>query len=163
MNRTRGLLLLLWAAVAAPSCFGEDAKPGASGLAAQTNPALVSQDPLMQQIRRRQLTQPNGGVTAVVRIGSGQVLELKLVDLDVPPVSGLKDCPNSSTASTNPLGGLSPRPGLIPQDSKSSRSRKRRAVKKASEQLKALEQQGAKQNWGESSRSLEEASRRRRY
>lgn len=150
MNVKRGVLLLAWAAFAALPCFAENSKgPSSSLSAAQGNPALVSQDPLMQQMRRRQLTQPNGGVTAVVRIASGQVIELKLVDLDIEPVSGPKDGLSPGAAAPNALRGLDPHPGLADREGKNSR--KNRPIKRASEQLKVLEDEGTRQDWGEGS------------
>lgn len=57
---------------------------------AEVNGAIVA-DPLMKQILSRQLTAAAGGVTGAVRLGSGQTIELSMVDPLAPlkPVEGL--------------------------------------------------------------------------
>ncbi len=58
---------------------------------AEVPTVTLAHDPLMNQIMSRQLTQPAGGVTGAVRIGSGQAITLNLIDPLAPlkPVEGL--------------------------------------------------------------------------
>jgi hypothetical protein len=98
---------------------------------------MLSQDPLIDQIRRRQITQADGGVRAVVRIASGQSIELTVTDLGSAPLPGLRDS----------LKPLKPAPGLLPPALKAPPAR-HSDVRRPSEQLKAIERQGPRQSWG---------------
>lgn len=125
-------LLLLAMAMISPAAWGESLH----------NPsALASQDPLMRQILHRQLTQNNGGVTAAVRVATGQSIELQVTY--VP--ADLKDALTSHTApSGDPLSGLKPIEGLVPAAGKTAA--KKKDVKAAAEQLNALQGKG-KTKW----------------
>lgn len=98
-------------------------------------PAVVSQDPLMRQILHRQLTQNNGGITAAVRVGSGQAVELHVNEsalAALKPVAGL--APHSAHTSTAA-------PELaIEKDEKPSKG----DLRKAKPQLEALQKKHAK-------------------
>ncbi len=104
----------------------------------------VSQDPLVEQIRRRQLTEPNGGVTAAVRLGDGKVLPLQLSSLDMPagygqaPVSG-------SPEAKGALAPLKVHPGLLPKAGPREKAGGK-DIKSASQQLKRIRAK----SWNES-------------
>lgn len=108
----------------------------------QPHPLITDQDPLMRQIMRRHLREANGGITAVVRVATGQSIELQLVELGTMSVLG-------PGALARPAGGtiqkLNPAEGLLPRKEKPAP--KKRKVTKAAEQLKALKRQGEKQSW----------------
>lgn len=59
-------------------------------------PAAIDQDPLMRQILSKQLTHPNGGVTAAVAVkGAANGISLELADPLAPlqPAEGLVERP----------------------------------------------------------------------
>lgn len=69
--------------------------------AAAAMPAAIDQDPLMKQILSRQLTHPNGGVTAAVAVkGAANGIHLELADPLAPlqPASGLVERPAAAEA-----------------------------------------------------------------
>ncbi len=136
------LILAAWAAGAAP-CLAENPRGLDLISSPQTASTAISEDPLTRQIRRRKLTQPNGGIRAVVRIASGQSIELKIVDLDLPSVAELRDAP-SSGSSQGSLKGPIPAEGLGPQE-RWEASKRSRALRKAAEQLEKLHEQGLRQ------------------
>jgi len=108
--------------------------------------SLAGQDPLLRQILHRQITQRNGGITAAVRIGSGQSIELRLAELDNMPVTELK---NASGAPVDLLAALKPTAGLVADETgKPSPAEKSSTTEKPAEQLQVLHQQGTKQAWG---------------
>lgn len=91
--------------------------------AAEVTTPTVAHDPLMNQIMRRQLTQPDGGVTGSVRIGSGQAITLSLID----PLAPLK-----------PIEGLAAKP---------AKAKARRKVRRADEQLKKMSEDKRSADW----------------
>jgi len=105
----------------------------------------VSQDPLLRQIRDIQVRQKNGGVTAVVRIASGQTIDLQL---DIRPANESSDGPDSG-APDNASAGLRPFAGLIAGADKPSVPARSGEISKPSAQLKVMAGQGARQSWGE--------------
>lgn len=107
---------------------------------AQTSAASAG-DPLMKQIMSKQLTQNNGGVTGVVRIGSGQAISLSIVDPLSPQLSGepLKD----AVADPKALAGLKPAAGLVAKPAKRAKTKARRA----DEQLRKLSREERKADW----------------
>lgn len=112
----------------------------ATAALAETAPTTV-QDPLMKQIMSRQLTQQNGGVTGVVRIGSGEAISLSIVD-PLTPVSApadLKDAVKDETV----LRGLKVADGLTVKPAK----QRRRKARNAGEQLHKLGDEGRKADW----------------
>ena len=78
-------------------------------------PMIMDTDALSRQILTK-TTQENGGVTAAVRVGSGQVVALRITD---PSIA---------------LAPLKPAAGLVPKPAKA----KRRAARRAAEQLKRV-------------------------
>jgi hypothetical protein len=90
---------------------------------AETASPMVANDPLMKQIMSRQLTQAAGGVTGAVRIGSGQTIELSLID---------------------PLAPLAPAEGLVAKPVKAKAVRK---VRRADEQLKKMSDEKRGADW----------------
>jgi len=148
MNRLALTVILILTAAAPVLGEPEPLPQRPAPTSASKESSLVSQDPLMRQILHRQLTQHNGGITAAVRIASGQSIELELVELDIKPADQLKDLPNAARMAD--LGaGLRPAAGLIAAASKPVPTGKSRLVKKPKAQLKTLEQQGGRQTWGE--------------
>lgn len=88
----KALALLTMMLAAAPASA---AMPGAE----------IIQDPLMIQIRAKQLTQVNGGITAAVAVkGAAKGIELELVDPLAPlaPVEGLTERPAPAKKKARP-------------------------------------------------------------
>jgi hypothetical protein len=67
---------------------------------------MIGNDPLSRQIMSK-TAQENGGVTAAVRVGSGQVIELKMIDTAVAPAAQL------APAAATPILNLKPAAGLV--------------------------------------------------
>ncbi len=109
--------------------------------------AIVSQDPLMRQILHRQLTRKNGGVTSVVRLATGQVIALKVVELNGQPIQGRAQA--ADPGKITPYG-LKTHPNLIKAEKKVSVPTKK-AIK-AGKQVKILKEQGRTQKWSGGSR-----------
>ena len=141
------LTLLLMATPAAPA-LGEPGAPAPMPSAAKES-SLTSQDPLMLQILHRQLTQRNGGITAAVRVGSGQSIELQLPDLDAEPTEDIKDALNPGP-SADPLDGLKPAAGLVAAKGKPVPADGAQALKPA-EQLDVIH--ASRKDWGESAKA----------
>ena len=131
------LTALLAAAPAAPVFGG----PIAS---ASKESALASQDPLMRQILHRQLTQHNGGITAAVRIASGQSIELQMPELEIKLSPELKDALNSNP-SEDALSGLKLEAGLAAREDKGAPAQET-AVKPMA-QVKVVAK--SRKDWGE--------------
>ncbi len=74
--------------------------------------SMVSQDPLTQQIRLRQLTEPNGGVTGFRVDPQGKVVQIEAVDLSAQPLGGAKPAPSARPGT---LDGLKPHKDLLPK------------------------------------------------
>jgi len=69
---------------------------------------MMGGDPLSRQILTK-TAQENGGVTAAVRVGSGQAIELKLTDMAVSPLAA-----PLAPAVASPTVVLKTAPGLKP-------------------------------------------------
>ncbi|MBI5239359.1 MAG: hypothetical protein HY926_02720 [Elusimicrobia bacterium] len=139
------LMALLAAMPAAPVLGG----PAAS---ASKESALASQDPLMRQILHRQLTQRNGGITAAVRIASGQSIELQMPELDLKLSGDLKDALNSNP-SEDALSGLKPEAGLAARDDKGAPAQE--TAVKPTAQLKVIAK--SRKDWGEGRKAAAKA------
>ncbi|MCX5794328.1 MAG: hypothetical protein NTY77_02375 [Elusimicrobia bacterium] len=142
------LMVLLMAAPAAPA-LGEPGMSAPVPSSPSKESAMASQDPLMRQILHRQLTQRNGGITAAVRIASGQSIELQLPDVDSKPTEEFKDALNA-VPSGDPLAGLKPEAGLVaaqaqPVPADASQARKPTA------QLKVIDE--SRKDWGDAAKS----------
>lgn len=119
------LLAVLALALASPAA----AQSLRGSISDPSQAALISNDPLMRQILRRQLTQENGGVTATARLGSGQAVELKLGPLELP-VSG--------------AASLRAVPTYLPVTQGESPIKARKPARSALEQLRKTEREGWK-------------------
>ena len=93
-------------------------------------PQMFGSDPLSRQILTK-TTQPNGGVTAAVRLESGQAVELKLADVTAAAPVAVKLAP----AATQAYLDLKPAAGLAP---KAVKAKAKKAPKRAVEQLKRV-------------------------
>jgi hypothetical protein len=100
----------------------------ALGAGAEGIPQLMGSDPLSRQILSK-TAQENGGVTAAVRVGSGQVIALQIADVSSAPVNAAL-----APAAASPAIGLKPAEGLAEKPVKPAKNKK--AVKRAVEQLK---------------------------
>ncbi|UPT75071.1 MAG: hypothetical protein M0D55_04990 [Elusimicrobiota bacterium] len=109
-----------------------------AGTSASAEPAHLSNDPLTSQIMSRQLTSPGGGVTAAVRIGSGQAITLQLAD----PLSASTDTLKDAVAEKSALAPLAPAAGLSRKPAK-----KARRVRNDREKLGDLSDAGRKADW----------------
>jgi hypothetical protein len=142
------LMALLMAAPAAPA-LGEPATSAPVPSSPSKESAMASQDPLMRQILHRQLTQRNGGITAAVRIASGQSIELQLPDIDAKPAEELKDALNSDP-SGDPLSGLKPAAGLVAGQETAGPADASQALTPTA-QLKAIKK--SRKDWGGAAKS----------
>lgn len=131
------ILTALLAAMPAAPVFGG---PAAS---VSKESALASQDPLMRQILHRQLTQHNGGITAAVRIASGQSIELQMPELEIKLSPELKDALNSNP-SGEALSGLKPEAGLTAAQEKGAPAQE--SAVKPMAQVKVI---AKSRKWGE--------------
>ncbi len=100
-------------------------------------PQMLGSDPLSRQILTK-TAQVNGGVTAAVRVGSGQVIELKLADV----TAGVPDNAQMAPAAASPVLNLKPAEGLAPKPAKKVKAKK--DPKRAVDQLKHVSTQ---KNW----------------
>lgn len=99
----------------------------ALGARAEGMPQMMGTDPLSRQILTK-TAQVNGGVTAAVRVGSGQVIELKLADVSSAPLgAALAPAAASPAAALKPAGELAPKPAKV---------KARKPAHRAIEQLK---------------------------
>lgn len=94
-------------------------------------PQLLGSDPLSREILTK-TAQPNGGVTAAVRLESGQSVELKLADVTAAAPAAVKLAP----AATQAYLDLNPAPALARKAAKPAKAKK--APKRAVEQLKHI-------------------------
>lgn len=101
-------------------------------------PQMLGTDPLSRQILTK-TAQENGGVTAAVRVGSGQALELKLADVSSAPFAA-----HMAPAASSPDLALKPAAGLAP---KASKAKAKRAPRRAVDQLKRVSK--ADKSWGD--------------
>jgi hypothetical protein len=139
------LTALLAAAPAAPAFGG----PASS---AHKESDLASQDPLMRQILHRQLTQNNGGITAAVRIASGQSIELQMPELELKLSPELKDALNSNP-SEDALSGLKLEAGLTAREDKGGPAQG--TAVKPTAQLKVI---AKSRKWGEGRKAAAKTS-----
>ena len=102
-------------------------------------PQMLGSDPLSRQILTK-TAQANGGVTAAVRVGTGQSVELKLADVTAAPAYPVKMAP----AATQAYLSLNVAPALAPKPAKPAKAKK--APKRAVEQLKRV---SAAKSWTE--------------
>ncbi|PIR15230.1 MAG: hypothetical protein COV48_15495 [Elusimicrobia bacterium CG11_big_fil_rev_8_21_14_0_20_64_6] len=94
--------------------------------AAELSTPAIAHDPLMNQIMSKQLTLPGGGVTGVVRIGSGQAIALRLID---------------------PLAPLQPAAGLVAKSTSAVKAKDARKARRADEQLKKMSEEKRRADW----------------
>lgn len=102
-------------------------------------PQMLGSDPLSRQILIK-TAQENGGVTAAVRVGSGQVIELKLADVSSNAPFAAKMAPAASPTDLylKPAADLAAKPKA---------KKKEKAPKRAVDQLKHT---AAAKNWAKS-------------
>lgn len=88
-------------------------------------PAAIDQDPLMRQILSKQLTHPNGGVTAAVAVkGAANGISLELADPLAPlkPAEGLVERPAAQAPAKK--AGKKPQAGRpVPSDANAQAGR----------------------------------------
>ena len=91
-------------------------------------PQMLGTDPLSRQILTK-TAQANGGVTAAVRVGSGQVIELKLADVSssAPFAAQMAPAANPTDLALKPAADLTAKPKA---------KKKEKAPKHAVDQLK---------------------------
>jgi hypothetical protein len=104
-------------------------------------PQMLGSDPLSRQILTK-TAQENGGVTAAVRVGTGQTIELKLVEVTSSP-SAAPITVKMAPAATSAYLALNPAPGLAPKPAK---AKAKKAPKHAVDQLKHV---SAAKSWTE--------------
>ena len=98
----------------------------ALGAGAEGLPQMLGNDPLSRQILTK-TAQENGGVTAAVRVGSGQVIALQIADVSSAPFAA-----PLATAASSPSAALKPAEGLT---QKPVKAKNRKSIKRAVEQL----------------------------
>ena len=108
----------------------------ALGAMAEGLPQMLGSDPLSIQILTK-TAQENGGVTAAVRVGSGQAIELKLSDLSFPAAQ-------LAPAAASPVLNLKPAAGLT---RKSAKTKTRKPARRAVDQLKRAAAAAAGKSW----------------
>jgi hypothetical protein len=85
---------------------------GALGARAEM-PQMIGNDPLSRQILMK-TAQANGGVTAAVRVGSGQTIQLQIADVSSTAFSTQMAPPASSASlALKPAAGLAPKPAKV--------------------------------------------------
>ena len=94
-------------------------------------PQILGNDPLTRQILAK-TEQANGGVTAAVRLGSGQTVELKLADISSAPYAA-----PLAPAAASPLEALKIADGLVAKPAKPE-AKDKKASRRASAQLKRI-------------------------
>jgi hypothetical protein len=108
----------------------------ALGARAEGMPQILGTDPLTRQILAK-TAQENGGVTAAVRVGSGQVIVLKLPDATALPPAALAPAAASPALALKPAAGLAPKAAKAPA---------RKSARRAVEQLKRV---SVEKSWAE--------------
>jgi len=103
-------------------------------------PTLLGSDLLSQEILTK-TTLPNGGVTAAVRVRSGQSVALNLPDVTAAPAAAAT--PKLAPAATQAYLDLKPAAGLAP---KVVKAKAKKAPKHAVDQLKHV---SAAKSWTE--------------
>jgi hypothetical protein len=104
---------------------------GAGSARAEIAAQMIGSDPLTRQILTK-TEQANGGVTAAVRVASGQTIELKLNDISSAPFAA-----PMAAAAAFPGAGLKPAEGLTAKTAKAPEKDKK-DVRRASVQLKRM-------------------------
>ena len=94
-------------------------------------PQMLGSDPLSRQILTK-TAQENGGVTAAVRVGSGQSIELKLAEV-LPSANAAPITVKMAPAATEAYLALKPAAGLAP---KAAKAKAKKPPKHAVDQLK---------------------------
>lgn len=102
----------------------------ALGAGAEGLPQLLGNDPLSREILTK-TAQENGGVTAAVRVASGQVIALQIADVSSAPASGASLAP---AASSPEVSALKTAAALAPKPAKPAKAKK--PLKRAVDQLK---------------------------
>lgn len=102
-------------------------------------PQMLGTDPLSREILTK-TAQVNGGVTAAVRVGSGQAIKLDLADVSSAPFAA-----KMAPAATSAYLALNPAPGLAPKPAK-AKAKSKKAPKRAVDQLKHV---SAAKSWTE--------------
>lgn len=100
----------------------------ALGAGAEGMPQMLGSDPLSRQILTK-TAQENGGVTAAVRVASGQVIALQIADVSSAPFAARLAAPAAS-----PAAALKPAEGLAAKPEK-AKAKTKRPAKRAVEQL----------------------------
>lgn len=101
----------------------------ALGAGAEGMPQILGSDPLSRQILTK-TAQANGGITAAVRVASGQVIALQLAEVSSAPFAA-----RLAPAAASPDEGLKTAAGLAP---KARKAKAKKPVKRADEQLKRV-------------------------
>jgi len=104
-------------------------------------PQAIGNDPLTRQILSK-AAQENGGVTAAVRLGTGQTIELEFADVSAAPLSAATLAP----AAESPLIALEPAAGIAAKASAKPKAKK--PSRKAAVQLKDVSAKAGK-SWDE--------------
>ncbi len=112
----------------------------AGALSAESLPQALGNDALTKQILSK-AAQENGGVTAAVRLGTGQAIELKLADVCCIPIAVRATAPAAKSPTPTPA----PAQGLVAKAEKPSPKKPSRA---AVVQLKHVSSKAGK-SWGE--------------
>jgi hypothetical protein len=103
-------------------------------------PQMLGNDPLSREILTK-TAQVNGGVTAAVRVGSGQAIMLKIADVtagtEAPITAKMAPAATAAYLAIAPAAGLAAKP---------AKAKAKKAPKHASEQLKRV---SAAKNWVE--------------
>lgn len=98
----------------------------ALGAGAEGMPQILGSDPLSRQILAK-TAQANGGVTAAVRVASGQVIALQIADISSAPYAA-----PLAPAAVSPDAALKTAEGLT---AKAEKPKAKKPVKRAVEQL----------------------------
>ena len=104
---------------------------GALGARAEM-PQMLGSDPLSREILTK-TAQVNGGVTAAVRVGSGQTIELTIAEATA--TTGAPITVKMAPAATAAYLALNPAAGLVP---KLAKAKAKKAPKRAVDQLKRV-------------------------
>lgn len=112
----------------------------AAAACAEGLPQAIGNDALTRQILAK-AAQENGGVTAAVRLGTGQTIELKLADVSSAPIAA----PALAPAAPSPGLALSPAEGLV---AKAEKTKARKPPRSAAAQLRHVSSKAGK-SWGE--------------
>lgn len=99
----------------------------ALGARAEGLPQMLGSDPLTRQILTK-TAQENGGVTAAVRVASGQAIALQIADVSSAPFAA-----PLAAAAKNADAALKPADGLVQKPAKAEKAKK--PAKRAVDQL----------------------------